>query len=94
MQLTKAMDECLVDKDLYSWIMASFSTTTPTDTVTAAIIMMGSMQKYFGYTMSLICGIPSVTFLGEKARASPPHRQAPAIRRRARALRTLAYTYS
>jgi hypothetical protein len=67
MQVTKAMDECLVDKDLYSWIMPSFSTTTPTDTVTAAIIMMGSMQKYFRYTMSLICGIPSVTLLGEKA---------------------------
>lgn len=29
--------------------------------------MMGAMQKYFGYLMSLICGLPSVTLLGEKA---------------------------
>lgn len=29
--------------------------------------MMGSMQKYFTYKMSIYCGIPSVTLLGEKA---------------------------
>jgi hypothetical protein len=28
--------------------------------------MMGSMQKYFSYRMMLMCGIPSVTLLGEK----------------------------
>ncbi|KAL4862581.1 hypothetical protein BDV12DRAFT_178609 [Aspergillus spectabilis] len=28
--------------------------------------MMGTLQKYFSYTMELTCGIPSVTLLGEK----------------------------
>jgi hypothetical protein len=67
MCLTNEMDKHLVNHELHEWIMPSFSTTTDIDTVTAAIIMMGSMQKYFGYLMGLICGIPSVTILGEKA---------------------------
>ncbi|KAH7064407.1 hypothetical protein BKA63DRAFT_525332 [Paraphoma chrysanthemicola] len=66
-RLTQEMDKHLVDPTLHDWIMPSFTTTTDTDTITAAIIMMGSMQKYFGYLMGLICGIPSVTLLGEKA---------------------------
>lgn len=65
--LTEQMDKHIVDPGLHDWIMPSFTTTTETDTVTAAIIMMGAMQKYFGYLMSLICGLPSVTLLGEKA---------------------------
>lgn len=64
--LTQQMEKHLLDSGLRDWIMPSFTTTTETDTVTAAIIMMGAMQKYFGYTMSLICGLPSVTLLGEK----------------------------
>ncbi|KAL1793808.1 hypothetical protein ACET3X_007229 [Alternaria dauci] len=65
--LTVEMDRYLVDPELRGWIMPSFTTTTETDTETAAIIMMGAMQKYFAYRMSLTCGIPSVTLLGEKA---------------------------
>jgi hypothetical protein len=65
--LTEQMDRQLVDPQLLDWIMPNFTTTTQTDTVTAAIVMMGAMQKYFGYRMSLICGIPSVTLLGDKA---------------------------
>jgi hypothetical protein len=64
--LTETMEKDLLDSELREWIMPSFSTTTQTDIVTAAIIMMGTMQKYFSYLMSLICGIPSVTILGEK----------------------------
>ncbi|CAN9193068.1 unnamed protein product [Alternaria alternata] len=65
--LTEAMDQYLVDPGLRDWIMPSFTTTTRIDTETAAIIMMGAMQKYFSYRMGLTCGIPSVTLLGEKA---------------------------
>lgn len=32
----------------------------------AAALMMGAMQKYFSYGMALMCGIPSVTLLGER----------------------------
>jgi hypothetical protein len=66
-RLTHEMEQHLVDAELREWIMPNFSTTTATDTIVAAIIMMGSMQKYFSYKMSMCCGIPSVTLLGEKA---------------------------
>ncbi|KAI1822680.1 hypothetical protein F4861DRAFT_376595 [Xylaria intraflava] len=64
--ITYEMDKFLVDKSLRPWIMPDFTTTTHSDMVTAAVLMMGSMQKYFSYTMMLTCGIPSVTLLGEK----------------------------
>ncbi|XDG05210.1 hypothetical protein ABKA04_004825 [Annulohypoxylon sp. FPYF3050] len=65
-RMTHEMEKNVVDPELRKWIMPDFSTTTPSDTVTAAIVMMGSMQKYFKYVCDLICGIPSVTLLGKK----------------------------
>ena len=65
-RMTKEMDKHIVDPDLRQWILPDFSTTTHTDTVTAAVLMMGAMQEYFSYKMTLCCGIPSVTLLGEK----------------------------
>ena len=47
--------------------MPQFSTLTLKDRVVASIIMMASMQKFFGYGCGITCGIPSVTLLGEKA---------------------------
>ncbi len=65
-RITKEMDKHIVDPDMRQWILPDFSTTTHTDTVTAAVLMMGAMQEYFSYKMRLCCGIPSVTLLGEK----------------------------
>lgn len=65
-QMTKEMDKYVVDPDLRQWVMPDFTTTTDTDTVTAAVLMMGAMQEYFSYKMTLCCGIPSVTLLGER----------------------------
>ena len=65
-RMTKEMDKHVVDPDLRQWIMPDFTTTTDTDTVTAAVLMMGAMQEYFSYKMHLCCGIPSVTLLGER----------------------------
>ncbi|KAF4960900.1 hypothetical protein FSARC_10331 [Fusarium sarcochroum] len=53
------------DPELGSWVMPNFSTTTDTDRVVASVLFMGAMQKYFSYSMSLTCGIPSVTLLGD-----------------------------
>ncbi|KAI0379380.1 hypothetical protein F5Y04DRAFT_259635 [Hypomontagnella monticulosa] len=64
--MTHRIEENVVDPELRNWIMPDFTTTTPADTVTAAVLMMGSMQKYFTYKMSLDCGMPSVTLLGER----------------------------
>lgn len=46
--------------------MPNFTTTTESDKVVAAILMTGSLQKYFEYTVSIMCGITSVTMLGER----------------------------
>ncbi|KAI0859949.1 hypothetical protein F4860DRAFT_481235 [Xylaria cubensis] len=64
--MTKEMEKHIVDPELRQWIMPNFSTTEHKDMVTAAVLMMGSMQKYFSYTASMICGIPSVTLLGDR----------------------------
>lgn len=65
-RMTDMIEQNVVDPELRTWIMPSFSTTTDSDKVVAAILMMGSLQKYFSYKMSLCCGIPSVTLLGNR----------------------------
>lgn len=66
--LAKSMSDLIgdnvVDPELKPWIMPAFSTTTETDQVVAAVMMMGSMQRYFSYGATMLCGIPSVTLLG------------------------------
>ncbi|TKA32819.1 hypothetical protein B0A50_01044 [Salinomyces thailandicus] len=57
----------VVDPDLRQWILPAFTTTTQHDVAVANIVMMASMQSYFEYVCGIICGLPSVTLLGEKA---------------------------
>ncbi|CAH0041946.1 unnamed protein product, partial [Clonostachys rhizophaga] len=64
--MTDEMEKHIVDPELKSWILPDFTTTEDVDTVAAAILMMGSMQSYFHHIMSLRCGIPSVTLLGQR----------------------------
>ena len=66
-QMADLIAENVKNPALKDWIMPSFSTTTDGDKVAAAIIMMGTMQKYFAYFGGISCGIPSVTLLGERA---------------------------
>ncbi|KAH5420631.1 hypothetical protein HBI46_092500 [Parastagonospora nodorum] len=47
--------------------MPAFSTTTVHDRTTAAVLMMGSLQAYFHYVMDIMCGIPTITLLGQRA---------------------------
>ncbi|KAI4644011.1 uncharacterized protein J4E78_009793 [Alternaria triticimaculans] len=65
-RMTGLIQENVKDPDLRDWIMPAFSTTTVSDRTTAAVLMMGTMQAYFSYKMSIMCGIPSVTLLGER----------------------------
>jgi hypothetical protein len=65
-QMTGLIQENVKDPDLRDWIMPAFSTTKVDDRTTAAVLMMGSMQAYFGFTMVCMCGHPSVTLLGER----------------------------
>ena len=66
-QMTRLIQENILDPDFRDWIMPGFTTSTRQDEVIASILMMGSMQKYFKYRVELLCGIPSVTLLGEKS---------------------------
>ena len=65
-EMTELIQENVLDPELRSWIMPDFSTTQKTDLVVAAILMMGALQSYFAYEMQLLCGIPTVTLLGER----------------------------
>lgn len=66
--MTKLIDENIVDPQLRAWILPSFTTTTRDDEVVASVIMMGTLQRYFDYVFDCTaCGIPTVTLLGEKS---------------------------
>jgi len=67
LHMTRQIEKNILDSELRDWIMPNFTTTTYTDSVTAAILMIGSIQKYFSYKMMLSCSILSVTLLSEKA---------------------------
>lgn len=64
-EMTHLIAKNVVDPELRGWVMPSFSTTTDNDKVVGAILFMGAMQKYFSYGVTVTCGIPSVTLLGE-----------------------------
>ncbi|KAF4618788.1 hypothetical protein D9613_009758 [Agrocybe pediades] len=67
-QMTDKIHDNVVDKDLKDWILPDFSTTTESDTVTCAVMMMATLKAYFDYTFNLMtCGIPSVTLEGERS---------------------------
>lgn len=66
-EMSYLLEKNVVDPELREWIMPAFTTTTKTDEVVASILMMGTLQKYFGYSFRYSCGIPSVTLLGERA---------------------------
>jgi hypothetical protein len=51
---------------LRDWITPGFTTSTTQDGMTANVLMMGLMQTYFKYEGSVVCGLPSVTLLGEQ----------------------------
>jgi hypothetical protein len=66
-RMTDMIAKNVNDPGLLDWITPAFSTTTRSDVVVAAVLMMGTMQQYFSYKFTLLCGIPSVTLLGERA---------------------------
>ena len=60
------IEENVVDAELREWMIPAFSTTEEKDRIVASVLMMGSMQKYFDYLCTMMCGLPSVTLLGVK----------------------------
>ncbi|CAF9922508.1 MAG: hypothetical protein ALECFALPRED_002108 [Alectoria fallacina] len=65
-RMSRLIEENVLDPELREWVMPAFSTTTEHDIVVAAILLMGVTQKYFDYKCRILCGLPSVTLLGQK----------------------------
>ena len=55
------------DASIAEWLIPNFTTTTPTDRVTACVSVMSAMQNFFSYWLGAGCGLPEVTLLGEVA---------------------------
>jgi len=51
---------------LLDWIRPNFTTTTENDVMTANVLMMGLTKAFFRYEGGIVCGLPSVTLLGEE----------------------------
>ncbi|KAL8772293.1 MAG: hypothetical protein Q9209_002505 [Squamulea sp. 1 TL-2023] len=57
----------VVDPKLRRWMIPAFTTTTEHDIIVAFILLMGSCQEYFEYTCGIVCCLPSVTLVGDRA---------------------------
>jgi hypothetical protein len=64
-QMTDLIAKNVNDPSLREWVMPAFTTTTWHDLVVGAVLFMGAMQSYFEYKMTITCGLPFVTLLGE-----------------------------
>ncbi|MCJ1331359.1 hypothetical protein MMC10_008049 [Thelotrema lepadinum] len=64
-QMTELIAKNVINPELREWVLPSFTTTTADDKVIGAVLFMGAMQSYFSFKLTVACGIPSVTLLGE-----------------------------
>ncbi|KAG8781727.1 hypothetical protein FRC20_003188 [Serendipita sp. 405] len=56
----------VVDDTLHEWVIPNFTTTTPNDVVVCSVTLMSTLKEYFSYKFGILCGLPSITLLGEK----------------------------
>lgn len=66
-EMTRKVEENILDPSLRSWALPDFSTTTPTDTIVSSVILMSTLKEYFEYEVMFGCGVPRVTLEGEKS---------------------------
>lgn len=65
-EMTHLLHQYVTDPELRRWVMPAFTTTGKKDEIVASILMMGVIQKYVIPKIYFLCGIPSVTLLGER----------------------------
>ena len=53
------------DPTIAEWILPKFTTTTDNDRIVASVTMMATLKEYFEYEFGIVCGLPSVTLLGD-----------------------------
>ncbi|KAK4102845.1 hypothetical protein N658DRAFT_522844 [Parathielavia hyrcaniae] len=66
-ELASMVKQRLKDPNIATTLLPKFTTTTPHDQTTAAIVFLGAVKEYFGYGARLGCSFPSVTLLGERS---------------------------
>ncbi|KAK4124848.1 hypothetical protein N657DRAFT_643604 [Parathielavia appendiculata] len=66
-ELASMVKQRLKDPNIATALLPKFTTTTPLDQTTAAIVFLGAVKEYFGYGARLGCSFPSVTLLGERS---------------------------
>ena len=64
-QFTHQIANKLKDPSIREWIIPNFTTTTETEKMVAAVMLMSVTKAYFDYKGMLLCGLPNVTLLGE-----------------------------
>jgi hypothetical protein len=64
----RMVDEQIVanirDPSVAEWLLPAFTTTEVKDRIVASVSIMATLQAYFDYKFSLLCGLPRVTLLG------------------------------
>ncbi|KAG8903601.1 hypothetical protein FRB99_002952 [Tulasnella sp. 403] len=66
-QMTRELQAQVADSSFRDFILPSFSTTSVDDKVVCAIMMLSCMDSFFDVSVSLMCGIPSLTLLGTES---------------------------
>jgi hypothetical protein len=56
-----------IGAEAHALIVSNFSTTGPTEKAASEVVLMDTVQSYFEYSVSSLCGIPSVTLEGTVA---------------------------
>lgn len=64
MLMADQIAENIKDPSIRDWALPSFSTTVNSDKAVGAVALMATLQAYFDYKFSLMCGLPQVTLLG------------------------------
>ena len=62
--MSKEIHKNLIDKEMKSWILPNFTTTTPDDVISCGVLFMATVKKYLDYSASMCCGIPWITLEG------------------------------
>ncbi|RVD85536.1 uncharacterized protein DFL_003856 [Arthrobotrys flagrans] len=66
-QMGELIEQNVIDPNLRTWLVPHFTTTEENDRIVSSVLMMATLQSYFAYGFQLLCGLPGVTLLGEKA---------------------------
>ncbi|KAN0019394.1 hypothetical protein ACTFIU_002602 [Dictyostelium citrinum] len=64
MDMAEQIVNNIKDPSIKDWIIADFSTTTPSDKIAYGAVLMSITKKYFYYSISSNCGLPKVTLNG------------------------------